>query len=168
MSDRDTFVRNKVMAAYHAAKNFKRPLNEKALRYYKLYRSWRANRHEAGYYHADTGRANLFIPYTFSLIETVTSRTLLSLFAHTPYIGIIPDDADTTIDNAKNMEDLINYQLEEKMNIVMAMADFLKECLCTVPRSGKWAGLPHKEDPTQGTAEDSQHVPGWLGNKRLR
>lgn len=62
------------------------------------------------------GRANLFIPYTWATVEQLKARALQALFSRPPFVNFVGvgDDDD---DGAKAMEQLVQYQLKEKINL---------------------------------------------------
>jgi hypothetical protein len=62
------------------------------------------------------GRANLFIPYIWPIVEQLKARASQALFDKKPYVsyaGVGPED----VDGAKLMEELVSFQLEERINI---------------------------------------------------
>lgn len=74
----------------------------------KLYRSIAPPRPE--------GRSNMFIPFTFMMCETVKARVNESLFANRPYVNVL-GRSDDDGNKAKNAEALLDWQLNERMNI---------------------------------------------------
>lgn len=102
--------------------DFLRPERAKRERLYKLYRSFIDE--------ADLvkGRSNLFIPYTYHLIETVVPRIISAMFASRPFIGVYPVGAGDEL-GAKANERLLDYQLTQKMKFKRVMHDVIKEAL---------------------------------------
>jgi len=115
----DKDILNIVLERFEKAAKFRRPHEEKWLRWYKLYRSYTEKR-EVG--------ANLFIPYTFSIVESVQPRLVTTLFASRPYIGVLPLRPDM-VTQARNMENLLDYQLIQRINIVEVASQWIKEAL---------------------------------------
>jgi len=115
-------VLNKVITDYNEAEQARRTREGKWQTWYKLYRSYAEKR--------DTGdrRANLFIPYVYSIVETVVPRLISAVFASRPYIGILPVKEEA-IENAKDMENLIDYQLTQKIGIIGVATSWFKEAL---------------------------------------
>lgn len=115
-------VLNKVITDYNEAEQARRTREGKWQTWYKLYRSYAEKR--------DTGdrRANLFIPYVYSIVETVVPRLIAAVFSSRPYIGILPVKEEA-IENAKDMENLIDYQLTQKIGIIGVATSWFKEAL---------------------------------------
>lgn len=115
-------VLNKVITDYNEAEQARRTREGKWQTWYKLYRSYAEKR--------DTGdrRANLFIPYVYSIVETVVPRLISAVFASRPYIGVLPVKEEA-IENAKDMENLIDYQLTQKIGIIGVATSWFKEAL---------------------------------------
>lgn len=110
----------KVTEDFNKAKSARQEYDDKWLRYYKLYRNYKEERQD--------NRSNLFIPYTFSIIETVVPRIIATLFATRPYIGYMPTNHDS-VDRAKNLEALVDYQLVQKIGFKSVAAEWIKEAL---------------------------------------
>lgn len=66
--------------------------------------------------------SNIFVPQTFMMCETVKARVAESLFANRPYVSVLPRNTDDA-SNAKAAESLIDWQLNERMNIKRLFAD---------------------------------------------
>ena len=66
--------------------------------------------------------SNIFIPQTFMMCETVKARVAESLFANRPYVSVLPRNTDDA-NNAQAAESLIDWQLNERMNIKRLFAD---------------------------------------------
>lgn len=115
-------VLNKVVMDYQHAEQSRSTRETKWQTWYKLFRSYAEKR--------DTGdnRANLFIPYVYSIVETVVPRLVSTIFSSRPYIGILPVKEET-VDNAKAMENLIDYQMTQKVGIVSVATSWIKEAL---------------------------------------
>jgi hypothetical protein len=106
----------------NASMKFQQPFFEKFIEFYKLYRSYidEADKRPHG--------ANLFIPYTFSVIETVTPKIVNALFHTKPYISTIPIRGTSYI-KSKNMNKLLDYQLTQKIKVVTTVTDIIKGTL---------------------------------------
>lgn len=115
-------VLNKVVTDYNEAEQSRGTREGKWQIWYKLYRSYAEKR--------DTGdkRANLFIPYVYSIVETVVPRLIATVFSSRPYIGVLPVKEEA-IENAKDMENLIDYQLTQKIGIIGVATSWFKEAL---------------------------------------
>lgn len=69
----------------------------------------------------DTGkvvkdRSNISIPYTFVQVETILPRLVETLFAARPYVAV-RDREPSDLANAKNMEVLLDWQMNERFDI---------------------------------------------------
>ena len=95
--------------------------DEKWIDYNRLYRSKLPD--EETYPHM----ARLFIPYTFSSIETVVPRMVEAIFSSEPIVAVKPHDV-TDIDKAKILEQLLNYQLK-RMDFYRTFITLSKMCL---------------------------------------
>lgn len=116
----DEQVLHQVIMDFETADKARATREDKWLTWYKMYRSYVDNK--------ITDRANLFIPYVYSIVETVTPRLIASIFASKPYIGILPVKAEM-VENAKAMENLIDYQLNQKVGIISVTTSWIKEAL---------------------------------------
>lgn len=95
---------------------WRQPYKEKWDRFYKLYRS----------HLSDTSypwQSNIFVPYSFSTVETVAPR----MVASRPQIDIMPREPND-IPYAKMMSKLIDFQWDE-MNMDIVLPDAVKEML---------------------------------------
>ena len=72
--------------------------------------------------------ANLFIPYTFSLVETAVPKWFNSLFGSKPYTNVLPSGEadDEAFEKAKKIDSLLSYQLDQRIGIVGVGNDTLK------------------------------------------
>lgn len=85
------------------SKDYLRPFQEKWEEYYQLYRSVPDEGRQSY-----KGRANLFVPYVFSTIETVVPR----LTANQPKPIVSPRNPEDMV-SAKNMQKAVDYYLEQ-------------------------------------------------------
>lgn len=112
-------ILDKVIRDFDSAVMTRAPHEEKWVRWYKLYRSYTEKK--------DTG-ANLFIPYTFSAIESVVPRLISTMFASRPFIGVLPVNEES-VDKAKMHEKLLDYQLTQRINTIELASMWIKEAL---------------------------------------
>lgn len=110
----------KVVNAFNEANNYRQEYEEKWLRFYQLYRNYQEHKKPNG--------ANLFIPYVFSIIETLVPKIVSLVFASRPYIGYLPLNRNS-IERAKNMEALVDYQLVQKIRFISVATEWIKDAL---------------------------------------
>lgn len=60
--------------------------------------------------------SNIYVPYTFMIVETVKSRIANSIFANRPYLTMLPVGGGDHI-RAELVEKLLDWQMNERMNI---------------------------------------------------
>lgn len=70
------------------------------------------------------GKANLFIPYTWATVEQLKAKTQLALFTKKPYVSYAGQEA-MDVDGATLMEDLIYYQMKDKVKLPEKMLNAL-------------------------------------------
>jgi hypothetical protein len=75
-----------------------------------------------------TDRSNISIPYSFTQVETVLPRLVETLFAARPYVTVFGRESEDEF-NAENMETLLDWQMNERMDIQRIFKTGLKE-LC--------------------------------------
>ncbi len=63
-----------------------------------------------------TDRSNISIPYTFVQVETILPRLVETLFASRPYVAV-KDREPTDLPNAGNNEVLLDWQMNERMDV---------------------------------------------------
>ncbi len=103
--DRREKQKNLILSRFHWSKNWRAPWDVKWLRWYKLYRGVVPELPDF-----EKDRSNLHIPYTYSTIDTIRSKLLAAVLEHRPWISFVPKDEDD-VENAKNMEALVDFQL---------------------------------------------------------
>lgn len=113
-------VINKFQEAKREAESARAPREKKWLIWYELYKSYTKMRTD--------GKSNLFIPYTFSLVETVLPRITRTLFASRPYVGIVPRRPQF-VDDAKIMEEYFDYLWCDRMKMPYNFHLWAKQCL---------------------------------------
>lgn len=64
--------------------------------------------------------ANIYVPYTFQLVETAVPKWFNALFGSKPYTTILPagEFSPEQMEKAKKLQALITYQLDQKIKIV--------------------------------------------------
>jgi hypothetical protein len=85
------------MEAFTAAKSARQPYEDRWARYYKLYRSY-VKRTKSDW------RSKVFVPYAFSVIETITPK----IMSETPKFVCVPVGPED-VEPAKQMEALLDY-----------------------------------------------------------
>lgn len=93
---------NKIVSRYQTARNWREPLKQKWDDFYDLYRGVLDSATKAMW------QANIFVPYSFSTIETIVPR----LVAGRPQIDVIPREEGDT-DYARVQNYLIDYQWDQ-------------------------------------------------------
>lgn len=109
---------------------------DKWLDYYKMYRSIPPE--------VEAGRSNIFVPYTFTNIETIASRITESLFANRPYVIVMPRE-DSDADKAEKTQTLLDYQLEQIMRLKRIFSEHIIKCLCVYGTAISYTGWQVKE-----------------------
>ncbi|HWR56019.1 MAG TPA: hypothetical protein VN462_05900, partial [Negativicutes bacterium] len=94
-----------LLARFRWSENWRRPWDDKWLRWYKAFRGIVPPLPEG-----EEDRSNLHIPYTYSTVDAVRSKLLTACFANRPYISFVPKDADD-VESAHNMETLVDSQM---------------------------------------------------------
>ena len=97
--------KNLVLSRFRWSEQWRRPWDDKWLRWYKAFRGIVSKLPEG-----EEDRSNLHIPYTYSTVDAVRSKLLTACFANRPYVSFIPKDADD-VETAKNMETLVDSQM---------------------------------------------------------
>jgi len=91
---------------------------EKAYRYYRSYREF-----DAEYWY----RYQLFLPYIFSIIESITPDFVEALIGGDDFFAVRATGQDKQ--KAKNTEILLKYQIEEKMQFYSKILMWIKSIL---------------------------------------
>ncbi len=121
---------------YDSTKRWRQPYEDRWKAFYKLYRNYRD---ETQY----PFKSNLFIPYVFSIVESITPKMLGTIFNTRPIISVQARQGANE-DLAKVMERLLEYQLDdERLEFFSKVLEFFKECviygtsfLKVIPRFG--------------------------------
>jgi len=105
-----------------ASQTFQSPYFEKFKEYYKQYRSYVAETDKT------TNRSNLFIPYTYHIIETVVPKLILSVFTSRPYVKTMPLGLPSELreKRAEKMNKLLDYQFQQKIHLMPICTDVFK------------------------------------------
>ena len=121
MDDKKTL--DVILSDYTASKGFQADYFDKFREFYQLYRSYLTTHRETG--------SNLFIPYTFHIIETVTPKIVNAMFYTRPYVQTVPLGVDDSVreEKSKKMNKLLDYQFMQKMAIVPKCTDTIKTAL---------------------------------------
>ena len=94
---------SKVLDRYRLARTAQEPRRADWERYYRLYRGIPETIRK--------GRANLFIPETFALIETVAPRMRRAIFETRPILRYLPKN-QLAADNSDVLTQLVDWQLD--------------------------------------------------------
>ena len=109
-----------VMDRYRVYLNYrKNNYDNKWIDYTRQYRSKIENEAEYPY------MARLFIPYSFTSVETTIPRLMGAIFSSDPVIAVKPRIEDD-VENAKTMEQLLSYQIEQ-MNLFNTSISLFKD-----------------------------------------
>jgi len=110
-----------IISLYDAVKMWRLPYEDRWKRYYKLYRNWRDSGNTAF-------KSNIFVPYIFSIVESVVPKMLGTIFNVRPIISVIPRKGAAE-DMSKLLETLLEYQLDEdQLELFTKVLEFFKEC----------------------------------------
>lgn len=121
----DEQILNTVLEDFQVSQNFLTPIFDKFRKFYAMYRGVKEGK-------AVEGRSNLFIPYTFNLIETIVPKIINSIFATRPFFQALPlgvPDVETREIRAKKMSKFFDYQFQQKIKIVPILTDVIKTAL---------------------------------------
>ena len=90
-------------------------------------------------------RSNISIPYTFVQVETILPRLVETLFASRPYVSV-KDREPSDLPNAEKMETLLDWQMNERMDIQDIFHGGLKGC-CIYGTSIAYTGWKWEQRP---------------------
>lgn len=110
-----------VVDQFNASKNWRDSQETRWKRFYKLYRSYRDGE--------DTPyKSNIFVPYIFSIVETVVPKMLGTIFNTRPIISVVPRNGMSE-GMSRLLERLLEYQLDEdQLEFFSKILEFFKEC----------------------------------------
>jgi len=105
---------------YEASKRWRTPYEDRWKRFYKLYRSWRDVT-------TTPFKSNIFVPYIFSIVESVVPKMLGTIFNTRPILSVISRKSAAE-GMAILLERLLEYQLdEEQLELFSKILEFFKE-----------------------------------------
>lgn len=113
-------VINSVIRDFDKAKNRRAPYEEVWDRCYKLYNSYVEPLTD------DDWHSNIFISKCFSLVETELPRIVMATVASRDFFGVLPVSEEET-DRSKLVKNLITFQLNDEINILLKWIDYLKQ-----------------------------------------
>lgn len=117
---RDTEPEKFVVRLYEAVKQWRTPYENRWKRFYRLYRSWRDP-------NTTPFKSNIFIPYIFSIVESVVPKMLGTVFNVRPIIAVVGRKGATE-DLAVLLERLLEYQFDdEQLELFTKALEFFKE-----------------------------------------
>lgn len=144
MNDKERQQLRKYLDRIEAAENWRdSAYKDLWQRCYKRYRNYVDKLYDPNTGREIKDRSNISIPYTFTQVETVLPRLVESLFAARPYVtvkGREPSDEP----NAKNMETLLDWQMNERLDIQDIFHKGLKE-MCIYGTAVAYVGWKYKE-----------------------
>lgn len=106
---------------FEATKRWRQPYEDRWKKFYKIYRSFR----DQTLY---PFKSSLFVPYTFSIVESVVPKMLGMIFNTRPIISVQARQG-ASMDLATVMERLLEYQLDdERLEFFSKNLEFFKEC----------------------------------------
>lgn len=144
MNDKERQQLRKYLDRIEAAENWRdSAYKDLWQRCYKRYRNYVDKLYDPNTGREIKDRSNISIPYTFTQVETVLPRLVESLFAARPYVtvkGREPGDEE----NAKNMETLLDWQMNERLDIQDIFHKGLKE-MCIYGTAVAYVGWKYKE-----------------------
>lgn len=109
-----------VYNTYEAVKRWRTSYEDRWKRFYKLYRSWRD-------VSTTPFKSNIFVPYIFSIVESVVPKMLGTIFNTRPILSVIPRKGISE-GMATLIERLLEYQLdEEQLELFNKILEFFKE-----------------------------------------
>ena len=123
MSEED--ILSRVVADIEAAEDFREPFITKAESAYRQFRSYKEALEEG-----DT-RSNLFIPYSFHIIQTQTPKIVNALINTRPFVqtvamGVPSEEREA---KSKKMNMLLDYQFQMRIRFVPFMNDVVTSTL---------------------------------------
>ena len=120
VSERDKDPAAYVTNLYESVKRWRSPWEDRWKRFYKLYRSWRDTT-------AAPFKSNVFVPYIFSIVESIIPKMMGTVFNTRPLVSVIPRKGASE-NMAFLLERLLEYQLdEEQLELFNKILEFFKE-----------------------------------------
>lgn len=123
----DDYILRLVLDDFKASDEFQRPYFDIFRECYKQYKSY-IDKNQLR-----QNRSNLFIPYTFHVVETVTPKIVNAIFQDRPYVttralGQSPWNIDRETRSAK-MNAVLDYQLEQRLQAIPLISNIVKSTL---------------------------------------
>jgi hypothetical protein len=111
-----------VTSLFDIIKRWRDPYESRWKRFYKLYRSYRDVQ-------TTTLKSNIFVPYIFSIVESIVPKMLGTLFNTRPIISVMPRGGEYG-GLAKLLEKVLEYQLDEdQLELFSKILEFFKEAV---------------------------------------
>jgi hypothetical protein len=124
MADKD-FQKNpvdSVTSLFNVIKRWRDPYESRWKRFYKLYRSYRDVQ-------TTTLKSNIFVPYIFSIVESIVPKMLGTIFNTRPIISVMQRGEEYG-GLAKLLERVLEYQLDEdQLELFSKILEFFKEAV---------------------------------------
>jgi hypothetical protein len=124
MNEEEILLR--VLEDFKKAENFHSEFHEFISEWYRVYRAKMLDTE------IREGRSNLFIPHTLANVETLKSKLVNAIFAERPFVStkvLGVGERDIAEDYSKRMNNFLQYQFEQKMNIIPVVTTVILECL---------------------------------------
>jgi hypothetical protein len=120
MDDKD--ILQQVLKDIQQSQTAQQPYFDKFVTYYQMYNSFIPENQRR------PNGANLFIPYVFNIVETITPRLIKTMFSSKPFLVYKPVTVDD-IAKAKKMTRLVDFQLHQRMRAIPVFVDIVKSAL---------------------------------------
>ena len=117
----DTQPAEYISELFETVKRWRAPYEDRWKTFYKIYRNYRDKT-------AYPFKSNIFVPYIFSIVESVVPKMLGTIFNTRPIISVQARQGSNE-NLAKILERLLEYQLdEEQLEFFTKILEFFKEC----------------------------------------
>lgn len=83
--------------------------------------------------------SNIYVPYTFMIVETVKSRIANSIFANRPYLTMLPVGHGDSL-RAEKIEKLMDWQMNERMGVERVYSNHLLSDLLVLGTAIQYTG----------------------------
>ena len=116
-------LKNKVLRRFVASRDFRAGFDKKWSEMFRMYRciiDEKAKR-------TKNRRATLYVPESWSQVETIAPRMVASVFASRPYVSVLARDLGTKGEAAQAMEYLLDYQLSDRIDIRAKAGTWLRD-----------------------------------------
>ncbi len=109
-----------IVNLYQSSKQWREPYEKRWKRFYKLYRNWRDPS-------TQPFKSNIFVPYIFSIVESVVPKMLGTIFNTRPILAVSARKGASE-NLARLLERLLEYQLDdEQLEFFTKILEFFKE-----------------------------------------